>query len=435
MNVRGIILETLLLIRQGDDFGDRIIKDVLNKHAYLDRQHRSFLKRVTEGTLERRIELDHIIDRFSKTPTGRMKPVILCILEMSVYQLKYMDAIPASAVCNEAVKLAKQKGFTQLAGFVNGVLRNIARNPDQITYPDPKEDPVGYLKTVYAMPEFLVRHFLKHYPERTEEILRAFFREPDVTVRIMGSKTSEEELTEKLQGEAGLERLPSIADLPLQIPAYALKDYDRLEQIGAFREGLFAIQDQASMQAMAQVKLKKGDVVLDVCAAPGGKSLQACDELCKLGGGRVTACDISEKKTALIRENAERLGMETLQTSVVDATVRQEDYVNSADVVIADLPCSGLGIIGRKADIKYRITKEDLDALCELQRKILQNVSAYVKSGGTLLYSTCTLNPAENEEMAEWIASSLPFRLQDMHQIFPGPTHDGFFFAVFTKLT
>ena len=121
MNVRGIILETLLLILQGDDFGDRIIKDVLKKHAYLDRQHRSFLKRVTEGTLERRIELDYIIDRFSKTPTGRMKPVILCLLEMSVYQLRYMDSVPASAVCNEAVKLAKQKGFASLAGFVNGV--------------------------------------------------------------------------------------------------------------------------------------------------------------------------------------------------------------------------------------------------------------------------------------------------------------------------
>ena len=285
------------------------------------------------------------------------------------------------------------------------------------------------------MPDFLVRHFLKAYPERAEEIMASFFREPDVTVRIMESAATEEEVRQKLEGEAELLRLPEIEGLPEQTAAYVLKGYDRLEQLTAFREGLFAVQDQASMQALAGVELKCGDTVLDVCAAPGGKSLQACDKLCKLGGGKITACDISEKKTALIRENAQRLKMDMLRVEVADAGERKKDYVNSADLVIADLPCSGLGIIGRKADIKYRIGQEDLDSLCALQRKILGNVSAYVKPGGILLYSTCTLNPGENEEMAQWAAAELSFALEDMHQIFPGPHHDGFFFARLRKFT
>ena len=164
MNERQIILETLLLIEKEEDFGSRIIKDVTDKYAYLDRQHRSFIKRVTQGCVERKIELDYVIDSFSKTPTDRMKPVILCILRMSVYQLLYMDKVPDAAVCNEAVKLAGKKGFASLKGFVNGVLRTISKQKQDLVYPDPKADPVLAASIRYSMPQELVLHFQNSYP-------------------------------------------------------------------------------------------------------------------------------------------------------------------------------------------------------------------------------------------------------------------------------
>ncbi len=433
MNERGIILETLLLIEQKEDFSTRIIKDVLDKYAYLDRQHRSFMKRVMEGCVERRIELDYVIDHFSKTPTVKMKPVILCICRMGVYQLLYMDSIPASAVCNEAVKLAKSKGFAGLAGFVNGVLRAIARNAGSIPYPDEKTDPIGHDRVVYSMPEELVRHIHTHYPKQAQSIMASFFKKPPMIIRINTSVCNEAQLKERLGDEICLKKLPPIEGIAKQETAYELTGYDRLENLQAFDDGLFIVQDQAAMQAVAQLDLKQGDTVLDVCAAPGGKSLQAADILCKLGGGTVTACDISDKKAALIRENTERCRFDNIRIDVQSAATRKEDYVNYADAVIADLPCSGLGTIGRKSDIKYRMTEAAMKELTGLQRQILTNISDYVKAGGTLLYSTCTLNPAENEEMAEWIKENLPFEQKSMHQIFPTEVHDGFFFAVFCK--
>ncbi len=430
MNEREIILETLLLIEKGEDFSNRIITDVLDKYAYMDRQHRGFIKRVCEGCVEYRIRLDHVIDCYSKTKTGRMKPVILCILRMSVYQLLYMDSVPASAVCNEAVKLAVKKGFGPLKGFVNGVLRSIARNLDKIPYPDAKTDPIRHDVVEYSMPEELVRHFRTHYPERAEAIMRSFFKEAGVTVRRMISKTEEAELLQ-MAGDT-LTKLPPLPDLAKQETAYSVKGIG-IKEMQAFTDGLLQVQDQASMQAVVQLSLKTGDTVLDVCAAPGGKCIQAADILCKLGKGTVTACDRSEKKTALIMENAERCHTDNLRIEVADATKRVESYVNYADVLIADLPCSGLGIIGRKADIKYHMTGKQMEELVMLQRAILSNIADYLKSNGTLLYSTCTLNPAENEEQAKWISENLPFTLKEMHQIFPGEHNDGFFFAVFTK--
>ncbi|MBO4903298.1 MAG: 16S rRNA (cytosine(967)-C(5))-methyltransferase RsmB [Lachnospiraceae bacterium] len=433
LNERWIVLETLLAIEKGEDFSNRIIQDVLQKYAYLDRQHRSFMKRVMEGCVERKIELDYVIDRFSKTPADKMKPVILCILRMSVYQLLYMDAVPPSAVCNEAVKITQKKGFGPLKGFVNGVLRNIARNKDTIAYPSAETDPVLHDSIVYSMPEELVRHFRTHYGDRAEKIMRSFLKELPLTVRINTSKTGVEQLQQDMEGEGRLVELPLIPDLDPQEKAYRLAEYDSLQALRAFSQGLIQVQDQASMQAVCQIPFKAGDRVLDVCAAPGGKSIQAADILCKLGGGTVTACDVSEKKVGLIRENADRCGFDNLEAVVCDATQRHESYVNSADVLIADLPCSGLATIGRKTDVKYRMSGPQMEELAGLQRCILQNVSDYVKAGGYLLYSTCTLNPAENEEQAAWIEENLPFSMLKKQQIFPDDLHDGFFFALFKK--
>lgn len=435
MNDRLIILEALLLIEKGEDYGSRIIRDVLDKYSYLDRQHRSFIKRVLEGTLERRIELDYIIDLFSKTPTTSMKPVILCILRMSVYQLKYMDSIPASAICNEAVKLAEKKGFHSLKGFVNGILRNISRNIDSIEYPNRETDEVSYLSVTYSMPSYPVELFLENYGDETEDILKAFFRENITTVRLNESKENKDEIIRYIE-EDGAKIRKAEDSYGLCNNVYILDEYDILTELEAFGRGLFQVQDMSAMLPVEISGIKKGDTVIDVCAAPGGKTIQAVDKLCQLGGGTVYSFDVSDNKIDRINENLERCDFDdsvSVKVDVVDATEHHDSYVNLADVIIADLPCSGLGIIGRKSDIKYNVSKQGTESLVKLQRDILSNVIDYLKDGGTLMYSTCTLNPSENEEQVKWMTENLPLKCLEMHRIMPSSVRDGFFVARMIK--
>lgn len=461
MNERQIILEALLLIEKGEDYGNRIIKDVLDKYSYLGRQQRSFIKRVLEGTIERKIELDYIIDQFSKTPTVSMKPVILCVLRMSVYQLKYMNSIPVSAICNEAVRVTQKKGFNNLKGFVNGVLRNISRNIDNIKYPAKPEglfkdkmfEASEYLSIAYSVPEFLTKLFIEYYGNDAEDIFKAFFRDNITTIRLNESKADEDSLKRVLAEDgAKICKLPAICDMCNN--AYILEDYDILSDLKAFKMGLFQVQDQSAMLPVEMAGLKPFDTVFDVCAAPGGKTVQAVDMLCKLAEdsselihrdddnvycgdvGRVFAFDVSEAKVERILENLERCDFARAVEVIVDvcdATTYIENYVNQADVMIADLPCSGLGIIGRKSDIKYNVTEEGMKALVSLQREIIENVIKYLKDGGTLMYSTCTLNPFENEKQVEWMEENLGLKCEEMHRILPSNVRDGFFVARMRK--
>lgn len=448
-NDRMVILETLLAIKRGEGYSNNMIKDVLDKYSYLDRQNRSFIKRVCEGTLERQIELDYILDQFSATKTRKMKPVILAILEMGVYQLKYMDSVPASAVCNEAVKLAEKKGFRTLKGFVNGVLRNISRSLNEITYPDRKQDMCTYLSVKYSMPKWLVSLFLKEQGEEiTEQLLTSFLEPKAVTARVNLSKILTTDLAKRLEIE-------NVQTEPAPYLPYALylKGTDSIAEIPSFKEGCFQIQDISSMLVCALAGISGGSQVLDVCAAPGGKALHAADLLNQLAeGGHVTAHDLTEAKISLIEENRKRCGFENISISIQDAASFQEAEAESADILLADLPCSGFGIIGKKSDIKYRMTEEKLSSLVSLQREILKNVSRYVKPGGTLMFSTCTIHRAENEENVEWIKENLPFEAVSLAEKLPegmcAPTADkgyiqllpgihetdGFFIARFKKV-
>lgn len=444
-NDRLIILETLLAIGQGDAYSHLIIKDVLDKYAYLDRQERSFIKRVTEGTLERQIELDYLIDLFSNTKTKKMKPVIRTILEMGVYQLKYMDAVPVSAVCNESVKLAEKKGFRTLKGFVNGVLRNIARNPDAVAYPDREADLLSYFSVRYSMPEWIVGLFLEEQGEETtEKLLQAFLEPKAVTIRTNLSKISAGDLKKDLQEEgAQAEQAPYVP--------YALRliKTDSIAGLSSFQKGCFQVQDVSSMLVCEFADIQPGSHVIDVCAAPGGKALHAADLL--NGSGHVEARDLTEAKVSLLEENIQRCGFFNIRAAVQDARTLTEESIEQADVVLADLPCSGLGIMGRKNDIKYRASSEKLESLVVLQREILRTVSRYVKPGGTLIFSTCTIRRAENEENVSWVKEHLPFTAVSLEgrlpqglevptaaegfvQLLPGiHDTDGFFIAKFQR--
>ena len=445
MDQRLIILETLLLLDDPEMPSGKTIKQVLDKYSHLKKQERSFIKRILEGCLERRIELDYIIDYFSKTKTYKMKPVIRAILRMSVYQLKYMDSIPAPAVCNEAVKLAEKKGFSGLKGFVNGVLRTVARQMDEIEYPD--EDTPQGMSVRYSCPEWLVKQLMcEQGPVNTHKILADSLRPSDIYVRTNLSRITPERLAEQLENEgAGCEKAPY---LPY---ALRLKDIDSVSRIRSFGAGLFQIQDIGSMLVTHIAGIKRGDTVFDVCASPGGKSMHALDVLD--GTGHLYAFDVSEKKLEPILENAARIGGSNYDVRVADATAFHPEYKEKADVLIADLPCSGLGVMGRRNDIKYNMTKDKEDSLVTLQRSILANVSRYVKPGGSMIFSTCTVHRAENEDNVRWILDNLPFEAVSMDeylpeelkcgtsakgyiQLIPGVHKcDGFFISKFRKKT
>ncbi len=411
MNLRLIILETLLLIEKEEAAAGTVIKQVLDKYGYLDKQERSFLKRVLEGTVERRIELDYIINKKSKVKADKMKPVIRQLMRMSVYQLKYMDSVPASAVCNEAVKLAAKKGMSGLKGFVNGVLRSIARDLDSIEYPG--EDTPEGMSIRYSCPPAVVGLLTEEQGYgNTRAILEDSLKQRDLCVRINLSKISRDDLIRKLEDE-GI----TCESAPYLPGALILKDIDSVKRIGAFEEGLICVQDIGSMLVTQAAGVKKGDIVMDVCAAPGGKSMHVLDEL--NGSGRLYSFDVSDAKLSLIRENADRCNFGNVDIILADATGFNREYEEKANVLIADLPCSGLGVMGRKNDIKYNITLEKLDSLVKLQREILKNVSRYVKPGGHLIFSTCTIHKAENEDNFKWITDNLPFKAESLDPFLP----------------
>ena len=427
---RELILGILLEVTRDGAYSHVALRNVLTKYQYLDKRERAFITRVTEGTLERMIEIDYILNQFSKVKVDKMKPVIRCILQSSVYQLKYMDAVPNSAVCNEAVKLASKKGFHNLKGYVNGVLRSISRNLDQVVYPD-RSDFVQYLSVRYSMPAWILKQWLSVYEEETvETMLEDFLKEKPTTVRCNLNQCTVAELTESLRKE-GVE----VQTHPRLSYALSISGYDYLANLESYRKGMFYIQDISSMLVTETADPKAGDYVIDVCAAPGGKALHMAEKLD--GTGHVEARDLTDYKVNLIQENILRTGITNVSAVKQDATEADAASLEKADIVIADLPCSGLGVLGKKTDLKYKMTEAIQRELVALQRSILSNVQSFVKPGGTLVYSTCTIHKGENEENVAWFLEQFPnFALEgEARQLLPGvDASDGFFIAKFKRV-
>ena len=407
INEREIVLEVLLEITEHGMYSHIVLRDVLNKYQYLEKKERSFITRVTEGTLEHMMEIDYILDQFSKVKVKKMKPVIRNIMRSAVYQMKYMDSVPVSAACNEAVKLAVRKGFGSLRGFVNGVLRNVARNLDQIAYPT---EPRQRLSIQYSMPEWILNLWLKAYDsDIVEQMLQAFQRETPLTIRCNLRMVTPKQLKEHLEAEG-----VTVKVHPYLEYAFHISGFDYLGDLESFQNGEFSVQDISSMLVSELAGPKEGDYVIDVCAAPGGKSLHMAEKL--NGSGHVEARDLTEYKVGLIQENIERTGLSNVEAVQQDALIFDETSVGKADIVLADLPCSGLGVLAKKTDLKYKATKEGADSLAKLQREMLKNVQAYVKDEGKLVYSTCTINPAENMDNVHWFLNEYPeFELIDIH--------------------
>ena len=444
INERELILGILLEITRDGEYAHIALRNTLSKYQYLEKRERAFITRVVEGTLEHMMEIDYIINQFSKVKVNKMKPVIRTILRSAVYQILYMDSVPNSAVCNEAVKLAAKKGFVNLKGFVNGVLRNIDRNVNDIQYPK-QDNMVEYLSIKYSMPTWILEKWKKTYDwETIERILQGFLQEKGTIIRCNLNRISKEDLKKKLEAEG-----VTVTQHPYLEYALEISGYDYLGDLESFEDGDFQVQDLSSMLVAEIAAPKEGDYVIDVCAAPGGKSLHIADKL--HGTGHVEARDLTDYKVDLIWDNIERSQMKNVEAVRHDALVYDEDSEEKADIVIADLPCSGLGVIGKKADIKYKMTEETQRELAKLQKNILQIVHRYVKPGGTLVYSTCTINEEENMENVRWFlqqnpefesVSVEPVLCEELKksvkegclQLLPGiHESDGFFIAAFRK--
>lgn len=446
VNTRELILGILLEVNKEGQYSHLVIRSTLEKYQYLEKQERAFITRVCEGTLEYKIRLDYILNQFSTVPAEKMKPVIRELLRSSVYQILYMDSVPDSAVCNEAVKVARKKGFYNLTGFVNGVLRKIAREYGSIRFPG-KDQPEEYLSVIYSMPKWLVQRFLEQYGfEKTEKMLESFLKEKPTTIRIREYLVDKKAVLESLERQqVTVEKAPYIEN------AYYLKNYDYLPALEAFRMGTVQVQDVSSMLVGDIADPKEGDYVIDLCAAPGGKTLCIADKL--MGTGRVDARDISRSKTDLIRENAIRQSFLNVVVSEKDASQLDSDSLEKADILIADVPCSGLGVMGRKTDIKYKMNPAKIQELAGLQRQILEQASTYVKPGGTLVYSTCTITNEENLDNVKWFTEHFPYELESLDpylckelqsettakgylQLLPGVHQcDGFFIARMKRKT
>lgn len=412
----------LLAIDRDGQYSHLVLRDVLDKYQYLSKQERAFLTRLTEGTIERMLTLDYVIDQFSKTKVKKMKPLIRELMRLSVYQIMYMDGVPDSAVCNEAVKLARKRGFSGLSGFVNGVLRSVARGWKDVTFQNES--------VRYSVPEWIIDGWNADYGrDVTEKMLEALMQPAKITVRTNTQKCTPEDLKDRLSQEGvTVEAIEGISY------AFALSGFDYLAGLGSFQDGWFYVQDISSMTVAHAADPKKGDYIIDVCAAPGGKSSHLAELLD--GSGMVEARDLTEYKVGLIEENILRHDLHNMKAVQQDATLFDEASVEKADILICDLPCSGLGVIGRKSDIRYKMTAEKAHDLAALQQEMLDTVWKYVKRGGKLIYSTCTIHKEENEDnVAAFLQKHPQFTLVEQRQIFPMEGSDGFFVAKMIRST
>lgn len=398
-SARDIAYEAIFEILERGRLSHLVLAGTLSKYAWLEHRDRALVNRLTLGTVENVYFEDWVLSQFSKVPVGKMKPQIRTILRMSVYQIFRMDRVPDAAAINEAVRMAKDRGFRGLSGFVNGVLRNISRKKDTLT-------PEGAAR--YSMAPWMYDLFVRELgKDRAERMMAAFFMTEPLTVRVNRARASAEKVIESLRAQ-GITARP----LTESGDVLALTGIDMPGEVGVIRDGLVSVQDLSSSLAGDAAGIREGDFVVDVCGAPGGKALHAADLL--YGTGEVLVRDLSETRVSLIRENIEASGFTNIRAEVHDATVYSPELEGKADVVIADLPCSGLGVIGRKPDIRINASPEKIAELAKLQRKILDTVWRYVKPGGVLVYSTCTLTRAENGDNADWFLKNHPFSPVDI---------------------
>ncbi len=422
-NVRRAALDILLRMEQdaGEGYSNRLLDAAISKYAF-DGADRALLSRLVSGVTERRITLDYIISKFSKSPLSKLDADALCLLRMGIYQLRYLDRIPSHAAVNETVTLARSRS----RGFINAILRSYLRS-SEIEFPQ-KPDELR-LSLTYSAPRELCKKFISVFGiEKAEKILASYLETPALTLRVNTLKTTREELISKLADE-GFEADPtSRSPFGIRVIGPGLPS--------AISEGFAYVQDEASQMSSLVLDPREGDSVLDCCACPGGKSFSAAILMCNKG--RIISCDLHASKLPLIESGAQRLGISIIKTEERDSA---KPHVGEFDRIICDVPCSGLGVAAKKTEIKYRSLAQNAE-LPPLQYDILCAAAQSLKIGGVLVYSTCTILPEENEDNVRRFLSehksfeAMPFEGAPggMLMLLPCGEHDGFFISKLTRI-
>ncbi len=430
---RQTAVEALLRINEEGGYSNVVLHNFVTRNA-LSPQDTALCSALVYGALERRLTLDHIIGAYSKTPVRKLTPAVREILRISIYQLLYLENIPDSAAVNEAVKLTRLMKAASASGFVNGVLRSFLRDGKKLP-PVKQKGLANQWQVDYSCPAVLIERLLKSCDrEQVQSLLEHSLGRPTLFARVNTTKITVEELLSRLEAE-GVEA--KVEDLEACI---SLSGTASLEKLPSFKDGLFHIQDKSSQLCARLISAEPNMRVLDVCSAPGSKSFTISEYM--KNSGRVISCDIYSEKIKKIEEGAERLGLSIIKAMENDAMKFNEE-LGLFDRVLCDVPCSGLGIIGRKPEIKYKDPKE-FEELPTIQKAILETSSKYLKVGGILTYSTCTVLPEENQKMVESFLETHPdFEAYEQAEhssgwyssLFPNMKNsDGFFIATMKKV-
>jgi len=409
-----------------------VLTDVLDSGAYanialrktlaeagIDPRARAFVTDLVNETLRNLIQIDYNINNFSKTPVDKMKPFIRNLLRISVCQIKFMEKIPDRAAVNEAVVLTKAFGFANLAGFVNAVLRNISRE---------KPGNIKSLSLKYSYPKWLMEKLNTWLgEENVPSFCENSHQPPPLIILTNTYKINQADLAVKLRQE-GIDATPLENS---SHPLLLLRQAGDITRLSSFKNGLFLVIDPGAMQAVEAVNPQPGQFIIDICAAPGGKSF-AMASLMK-NEGKLLAYDIYPHRVELISQTRKRMGLSVVTPAIKDATVYDPALKAAADTVLLDAPCSGFGTIRKHPEIKYTRHPQDIKELAKLQKEMLTVAAKYVKPGGRLVYCTCTVTNEENDDNIKYFLENHPnYRLIGQQQIFPSPTSDAFFVAVLT---
>ncbi len=434
-SARQIAYEILLKIEVDEAYSNLAIDSAVKMYNP-DSTDCAFISRLVYGVVERKITLDYIISQYLSKPLKKTKPEVLTILRLGAYQLIFMDKIPTSAAVNESVKLAKSNKCEFASGLVNAVLRKISQNGLTIYE---KLSETEKISVTYSIPEEVVKFLIHHYgKDNTTSFLQAALQPKEIFIRVNTVKTTTEELKRLLTEE-------NVNVFDTSLPnALKIEVCGAVYDLNCFKNGLFHVEDLSSQYCVEALEAFSGATAIDVCAAPGGKSFTIAQ--CMGNNGTLYSCDIYSQRTDLIKNGAERLGLSCVKPFVNDATIFNED-LPQMDRVLCDVPCSGLGIIGKKPEIKYK-KLDDAKSLLPIQKKILETSSKYVKSGGRLVYSTCSVNPNENRKICDaflkehsefYSVKVLPHIERvvdegDYLTLFPHKNNcDGFFIAAFQR--
>ncbi len=423
ISAREAAYRSLVKMKTKSAYSNLEVDSAIKKYS-LEGAERSLFSALVYGVTERLITLDYYISAFSTKAVDKLDFEVLTVLRLSAYQIFFLDRVPDHAAVNEGVELAKRRCKRGSEGFVNAVLRKLIQNKNNIKMPTQKRE---LLSVKYSVPEWIIELWLNGYgEEKCLEILEGINKTPRMTLRVNTLVNTRVSLSQKLE-EAGIATEPTDTLSGLRLLTNA--SYDMLKNAA---DNGFYIQDEASQKAVAMLAPKAGDFIIDTCACPGGKSFGAA--ITMENEGRLLSIDLHESKLSLIEKGACNLGIEIIETRAHNSRECISEFIGKADRVICDVPCSGLGVIAKKPETRYK-DKNDVQRLPQIQYEILNASANYLKEGGTLLYSTCTLNPAENEDIVNaFLSNKSEFSLKEMRTFFPvAGESDGFFVAVLQK--